>query len=884
MPLPAPILAVIELSFDPLLQLGALAIRWQTVGVTVALLAGLGLAALVVPDIGSQQPFFRRRRAPDLSPSFPDAPVLDSNVETRAASGLRIDDLVLIVLGVVPGAVIGGRLAHVLIYWDSYVASPLSIFDPSVGGLSLLGAVLGGLVSGAYIARMIGAPVRRWADAAAVPFLLALGLGKLAQLLGGSGQGLPFEGAWAVAFLGDGPWVSANPEVPAHPAQVYEGIWLWIGIAVVLFARRLARLYGPVEDGLLFVSIALSWFLSGRILAGYFWRDPELLLGFNGEQVLALAALLVIGAVLWTRERRRRVAPVAVALILVAALTPVAGVPTRAGGSEVDTLLASMSTREKVAQMFMVGVYGDQVAETNPPQVRANQRRHGVRNAAELIAKYPVGGVILYRWMNKFISTKQTARLTNGLQNVALASGAGVPLLISTDQEGGNITRLAAPATGFPGNMALGATRSTELARSAARAIGEELGAMGVNENLAPVADVNVNPANPIIGPRSFSSDASLAAAMTAAQVRGYEIDAGIAASAKHFPGHGDTDVDSHSGLPIINHTLTEWQQIDQPPFQAAIDAGVDVIMSGHIAVPALDPTGAPATLSKPILTDLLRTQMGFDGVVITDGLGMAALKQTYSNERIPVLAILAGADILLSPPKLGNAIDVVLAALQSGEIGSARLDASVRRILELKERLGLFDSAKVNVKAAAKVVGSAGHRAVQWSVACAAVTMLANPGGMLPLARVSGRSVLIVGPGRAALDVVAAAIGKRGYATEVLDTGERPTAAPIASATSRAAAHDYVVLLTHNADRIATQRSLADALAAKATPLISASTGRPYDAGSMHFDAHFALYSDSTPSLRAFVATLFGEVNPTGKLPVTIPGAYAFGFGLTYP
>jgi len=254
------------------------------------------------------------------------------------------------------------------------------------------------------------------------------------------------------------------------------------------------------------------------------------------------------------------------------------------------------------------------------------------------------------------------------------------------------------------------------------------------------------------------------------------------------------------------------------------------------------------------------------------------------------VMAILAGADMLLNPPKLGDAIQRVVDAVESGDITEARLDASVRRILELKERLGLLDSPIVNVRAATRIVGSAAHRATQTSVARAAVTMLAND-ALLPMPRVAGRSALVVGPGLAALNTVAAALRNRGYATEVLATGEHPTAAAVSNAVARADSHDYTVLLTHNVDRAAMQDSLAEALAATTTPLITASTGRPYDGGYYDSDADFALYSVSTASLRAFVAALFGELKPTGKLPVAIPDAanpgsdrYPFGFGLTYP
>ncbi|MEP7361325.1 MAG: prolipoprotein diacylglyceryl transferase family protein, partial [Chloroflexota bacterium] len=291
-------LALIELNFDPLFQLGALTIRWQTIGVTVGLLVAMTVAALMAPDVGGQRPFFRRRE-PDLRPLFPQAPKVE---QAKPIRRLRLDDMLLIIAGVVPGAAVGGRLLHVLDYWSYYSSEPHKIFDPVIGSLSLLGAVLGGLLSASYVARMIEAPVRRWADAAAVPMLLALGLGKFAQLLGGSGQGLPFDGSWAVAFVGVGPWVSPNAQIPSHPSQIYEGLWMLAGIPLVLRIAgqrfkpfRVHRLVAWADrtsrEGALFVG-ALGWFLLGRLVIGYSWRDEAIVGGLNVEQTLALIAMM----------------------------------------------------------------------------------------------------------------------------------------------------------------------------------------------------------------------------------------------------------------------------------------------------------------------------------------------------------------------------------------------------------------------------------------------------------------------------------------------------------------------------------------------------------------------------------------------------------------
>jgi len=294
------LLAVIELNFDPLLRIAGMTIRWQTIGVTIGLLVALAVAALMAPDVRGQRPFFQRRE-PDLRPLFPQAPKVEQAHRVRP---LRLDDMLLIIAGIVPGAVVGGRAFHGLDYWLFYASQPGKLFDPSVGSLSLLGAVIGGLVTGSYMARVIDAPVRRWADAAAVPLLLALGIGKLAQLLGGSGQGLPFDGGWAVAFTGAGPWVSTNPDMPAHPAQVYEGLWMLAGIPIVLLAAgrrhtplRVNRLVAwadrTAREGALFAG-ALGWFLLGRLVVGYTWRDEPIVGGLNVEQTLALVSLMLV--------------------------------------------------------------------------------------------------------------------------------------------------------------------------------------------------------------------------------------------------------------------------------------------------------------------------------------------------------------------------------------------------------------------------------------------------------------------------------------------------------------------------------------------------------------------------------------------------------------
>lgn len=447
-----------------------------------------------------------------------------------------------------------------------------------------------------------------------------------------------------------------------------------------------------------------------------------------------------------------------------AAATGVLAVPSAASADSRDAstdrrlrrIIAGMSLEEKVGQLFVMRVYGHSATDPDQADIDANLKEIGVRTAAELISTYHVGGIIYFTWAHNTRDPHQIADLSNGLQRAALAGRSRLPLLVSTDQEHGIVCRVGEPATLLPGAMALGAGGSRSDTRRAAWIAGAELAALGVNQNYAPDADVNVNPANPVIGVRSFGSDPAAVAALVAEQVKGYQ-GAGIASTAKHFPGHGDTSTDSHTGLPVINHTRAQWEELDAPPFRAAIRARIDSIMTAHIVVPALDPSEDPATLSRPILTGILREELGYDGVVVTDSLGMEGVRTKYGDDRVPVLALLAGVDQLLNPPNLSVAWNAVLEAVRGGEITEARVDESILRILRLKSRLGLFRDPFVSRRGVERTVGSRAHRAAADRIAERTTTLLADPGTVLPLSRRSHRNLLVVGadpaspPGRPA-------------------------------------------------------------------------------------------------------------------------------------
>ncbi|MEU7037808.1 glycoside hydrolase family 3 protein [Streptomyces sp. NPDC046237] len=599
-----------------------------------------------------------------------------------------------------------------------------------------------------------------------------------------------------------------------------------------------------------------------------------------------------------SRRTLLTVTAAAAAAAVTGATTPVAHAQPDTSLSSLQRLISRMSLEEKVGQLFVMRVYGHSATAPDQADIDANLKEIGVRTAAELVEKYHVGGVIYFSWAHNTRDPHQIAELSNGIQRAALAQPTPVPALISTDQEHGIVCRVGEPATLLPGAMALGAGGSRSDARDAARIAGAELAALGIRQNYAPVADVNVNPANPVIGVRSFGSDPQAVAGLVSAQVRGYQ-QAGVAATSKHFPGHGDTATDSHYGLPTITHTRAQWAELDAPPFRAAIAAGIDSIMTAHIVVPALDPSEDPATLSHPILTGILREQLGYDGVVVTDSLGMEGVRTKYGDDRVPVLALKAGVDQLLNPPKLDLAWNAVLQAVKDGELTEARLDESILRILRLKAKLGLFHRPYVTGRGVNRAVGTAAHLARADRIAEQTTTLLVNEGGFLPISRRSHGDVLVVGADPASpsgttgppTTTLAAAFTELGFTATALSTGITPTAAKIEEAVAAAAGKDVVVVGTYNVSATSPQRTLVDRLVATGVPVVTIAIRNPYDVAWITGQrATLAAYSWTDVELRAAVRVLAGHARPHGRLPVPVQRAddpkrvlYPVGHGLSY-
>lgn len=372
-----------------------------------------------------------------------------------------------------------------------------------------------------------------------------------------------------------------------------------------------------------------------------------------------------------------------------------------------------MTIDEKVGQMVAWRFSGNFL----------NRDSDDLSELRSLIINSKIGGLILFGG-----TVYETAHLANTLQSLAK-----IPLLISSDLERGLGNQING-ATLFPPLMAMGAADSEDLAYQMGKTTALEARAMGIHMTYAPVVDVNINPDNPIINTRSVGEDPELVSRMSVAFIRGCQ-ENGLIATAKHFPGHGDTSQDSHSLLPTIQVDRSRLDQVELFTFKRAIEAGVQAVMSAHLFVPALDPTpNLPATLSPPIMTDLLRKELGFKGLVVTDAMGMKGITNAYSSEQAALKSILAGVDIVLLPPEPDRVVRFLAEAARSGEIPLSQIDDSVRRILAAKARLGLNRRRLVDADALATKVATKASLAQAYSAFESAVTLVQNEGNAIPL------------------------------------------------------------------------------------------------------------------------------------------------------
>ncbi|MGQ9631012.1 MAG: beta-N-acetylhexosaminidase [bacterium] len=530
-----------------------------------------------------------------------------------------------------------------------------------------------------------------------------------------------------------------------------------------------------------------------------------------------------------------------------------------------DKLIEGMGVEEKVAQLMMIGFEG-----LTPPEYVVSMIHRGL------------GGVILF---SRNIDTpQQVASLTNALQDEARRSPHSIPLLVAADQEGGQVIRLSKGATQLPGNMALGATRSPQLAREAGRITGMELAAVGINMNLAPVLDVNNNPQNPVINTRSFGESPDLVSQLGLAYIEGLH-EEGVIATAKHFPGHGDTAIDSHIALPTIPHPRGRLEKIELKPFRDAIKAGVDAVMTAHITFPAIEPTeGLPATLSPKVLTDLLRGELGFGGVIVTDAMEMKAIDDNFETGAAAVMAVKAGADIVLitaGEEKQKRAFEALVDAVNRGEIPRERLNAKVSRILTLKQKYRLAQRAPVDPSQIPLLVGADKSKDIAAEIAYRAITLVKDD-GLLPIDPKSPSKILVATP----IAMLANSIIIRHERTDYTPLSFQPKdeeegARELKSVREASKGADLIVMGIATPHQAKLTRELQDLN----KPIVAISFGSPYYIASFpKVRTYIAAYSSRPASVEGAVRVIFGEISSQGRLPVTIPGVAKYGDGLTVP
>lgn len=478
-----------------------------------------------------------------------------------------------------------------------------------------------------------------------------------------------------------------------------------------------------------------------------------------------------------------------------------------------------------------------------------------------------------------------------------LQQAATIPLLTTADFEGGAAYILNG-ATRLPRAMAIGATRDPELARRAGEISATEGRSLGVFVDFYPVVDVNNNPRNPIINIRSFGEDVSLVSEMAAAYIKGIQA-GGMLATAKHFPGHGDTAVDTHLGLAVIEHPRSRLDEVELAPYRAAIAAGVDAIMSSHIVLPALDPTpGLPATLSRPILTGLLRGELGFDGLVFTDSMAMYAISKNFPAGRAAAMAVRAGADLVLHPPDEAAALAAIRAAVESGEMPMAQIDRSVERILKVKAKLGLHRVRTVDVAAIDTQYGGRAHERVAVEIAERGITLVKDDRNLVPLAVSREAGVLYLSmvdyvsgwrEGAPARTFVPN-LKQRWPNLTAIEISDRTTASELdlvrvlARRAAAVVAGIYVRVASYSGrmDLSPAQLALIEWLSDQPVPFVAAVFGNPYIVGVLpRAPAVLLAYEYGDAVEAAMARAIAGEIGISGKLPITLPGQFPYGHGL---
>ena len=554
------------------------------------------------------------------------------------------------------------------------------------------------------------------------------------------------------------------------------------------------------------------------------------------------------------------------------------------GLSWAERTLVGMTLPEKAGQMMMAWVAGDFAPRGSEGQERLRQ----------LVEEQKIGGVIM-----SVGSPTEVAVKLNGLQ-----AGAAVPLLVGADLEAGAGFRLRGAvhiptglelggATEFPLHMALGATGDPALAYEMGRITALEARAVGIHVPFAPILDVNNNPDNPIINVRSFGEDPQLVALMGAEFVRGIQ-ENGAIATGKHFPGHGDTGVDTHLALPMIDVSATRLDSVELVPFRAAVEAGIGGIMTAHVSVPALSGEPVPATLSPAVMTGLLRERMKFDGLLFTDAMDMGAIVSGYGPGEATVRAVEAGADVILMPPDVETAVEAIIGAVLAQRLSEERLDTSVLRILRAKQSIGLHVDSEVDAARVSGLVGIPEHVEVARRVAERSLVLLEEEQQLLPLDGARDTRVLSL-TFRRANDLLAGRyfndVLRETYPRLVGQATDRDTPVAVWDGLRREARESQLVLVSvyvtgRNPGAVSDELvEFIEELARRDIAHVVTVFGNPYVLRDFpDARAYLLAWSGAEVSQRAAAAALFGRIPITGRMPTRVPPEYERGTGIQLP
>ncbi len=540
----------------------------------------------------------------------------------------------------------------------------------------------------------------------------------------------------------------------------------------------------------------------------------------------------------------------------------------------VTKVLSKMSLEEKVGQMIALRYSGRFV----------NKDSDYFQNLKSMIVERKIGGLIIFGG-----EVYETAYLTNSLQKLAK-----IPLLIASDFERGVGNQIEG-ATLFPSLMGIGATWSEDHAYLMGKITAWEGRALGIHMTYAPVVDVNINPENPIINTRSLGEDPAQVSRLAGAFIRGCQ-ENGLIATAKHFPGHGDTDQDSHSVLPVISGDRDRLERVELYPFKQAIEAGVQAIMTAHLHIPAFDPTpDLPATLSPVIITGLLRDELGFNGLIVTDAMDMGGVVTLYGPGEAALKAVQAGVDIILLPPEPDEVIETLIQAVRNGEIAEERIDKSVLRILKTKARLGLHRKKLVNTNILDERVATNEFLHQADRMFEDSLTLVKNNGSVLPLSAEETKIAVFsmssdaggYFAGRALFEEIQERCPEAILFYADAFTGDEF----IAEGMEKAREADVLIFALFSSLRAwkgsvgldPRHIQLIQESAESSTPVVVISFGSPYYLRSFpEVDSYICAYRWETQVQRAAAKALFGEIDVKGRLPVSLPGLYLLGHGLS--